>query len=68
MLIPFFLKLRQAKVPVTLREFLDLLGGMEAGLADFDVEAFYFLARTALVKDPSYSLARQMLQQLEAQG
>ena len=54
MLIPFFLKLKQAKVPVTLREFLDLLGGMEAGLADFDVEAFYFLARTALVKDERF--------------
>ena len=54
MLIPFFLKLRQAKVPVTLREFLDLLGGMEAGLADFDVEAFYFLARAALVKDERF--------------
>ncbi|WP_313291293.1 vWA domain-containing protein [Rhizobium rhizoryzae] len=54
MLIPFFLKLRQAKVSVTLREFLDLLRGMEAGLADFDVEAFYFLARAALVKDERF--------------
>ncbi|MGN7295015.1 vWA domain-containing protein [Rhizobium sp. SAFR-030] len=51
MFIPFFLKLKDARVPVTLREFLDLLEGMEAGLADFDVEAFYFLARAALVKD-----------------
>lgn len=54
MFIPFFLKLKQAKVPVTLREFLDLLEGMEAGLVDFDVEAFYFLARTSLVKDERY--------------
>ncbi|CDZ39913.1 VWA domain-containing protein [Neorhizobium galegae] len=51
MFIPFFLHLKEAKVPVTLREFLDLLEGMEEGIADFDVEAFYFLARTALVKD-----------------
>lgn len=51
MFIPFFLKLKEAKVPVTLREFLTLLEGMEAGLADFDVEAFYFLARASLVKD-----------------
>ncbi len=51
MFIPFFLKLKEASIPVTLREFLTLLEGMEAGLADFDTEAFYFLARTALVKD-----------------
>jgi uncharacterized protein with von Willebrand factor type A (vWA) domain len=51
MFIPFFLHLKEAKIPVTLREFLDLLEGLEEGIADFDVEAFYFLARTALVKD-----------------
>ncbi|MBC7152636.1 MAG: VWA domain-containing protein [Rhizobium sp.] len=51
MFIPFFLKLKEARVPVTLREFLALLEGMEKGLADFDTEAFYFLARTALIKD-----------------
>ncbi len=51
MLIPFFLMLRAERVPVTLRELLALLEGMEAGLVDFDVEAFYFLARAALVKD-----------------
>ncbi len=36
---------------MTLRELLALLEGMKAGIADFDVEAFYFLARAALVKD-----------------
>jgi len=51
MFLPFFLELKAARVPVTLREFLGLLEAMEAGLADFDVEAFYFLARSALVKD-----------------
>ena len=51
MFVPFFLKLKEARVPVTLREFLALLEGMEKGLAAFDTEAFYFLARTALVKD-----------------
>ncbi|WP_377293577.1 VWA domain-containing protein [Rhizobium sp. SG2393] len=51
MLIPFFLMLRAERVPVTLRELLALLEGMQAGLADFDVEAFYFLARAALIKD-----------------
>ena len=51
MFIPFFLDLKAARVPVTLREFLDLLAGLEAGLTEFDVEGFYYLARTALVKD-----------------
>lgn len=51
MFLPFFLALKAAKVPATLREYLTLIEGMEAGLADFDVEAFYFLARASLVKD-----------------
>ncbi len=51
MFLPFFLELKAARVPVTLREFLGLLEAMEAGIATFDVEAFYFLARTTLVKD-----------------
>ena len=51
MFVPFFLELKAARVPVSLREFLALLEGMRAGLADFDVEAFYYLARAALVKD-----------------
>ena len=47
----FFYALKEAKVPVTLREYLTLLEAMEAGIADFEVERFYYLARTALVKD-----------------
>src|SRR6201988_2584651 len=51
MLIPFFLELKAARVPVTLREYLTLLEAMEAGLVQYDVEGFYYLARSALVKD-----------------
>ncbi len=51
MLLSFFLQLKAEKVPVTLREYLTLIEGMKQGLADFDVDAFYFLARTCLVKD-----------------
>ncbi len=51
MFLPFFLDLKAAKIPVTLREYLTLLEGMEQGLTDFDVEAFYYLSRAALVKD-----------------
>jgi len=49
--LPFFLELKAAKIPVSLREYLSLLEGMEAGLVDYDVEGFYYLARAALVKD-----------------
>lgn len=51
MFLPFFLKLKEAKIPVSLREYLSLLEGMEAGLVTFDVEGFYYLARAALIKD-----------------
>src|SRR5260221_3812879 len=51
MFISFFLELRAAKVPVQLREFLTLMEAMRDGVARFDIDEFYFLARTALVKD-----------------
>ncbi|MCB2111570.1 MAG: VWA domain-containing protein [Defluviimonas sp.] len=47
----FFETLRRSGVPVSLREYLAFLEGVSAGLATFDVEAFYYLARTAMVKD-----------------
>ncbi|MFV0514113.1 MAG: vWA domain-containing protein [Jhaorihella sp.] len=51
MFLPFFENLRKSGVPVSLREYLTFLEGMTAGLATYDVEAFYYLARTAMVKD-----------------
>jgi uncharacterized protein len=51
MLLNLFTGLRDAKVPVTLREYLALLEAMQADLAEQDVETFYFLSRAALVKD-----------------
>ncbi len=54
MLLQFFTALREARVPVSLREYLVLLGALERDLADKRVEEFYFLARTALVKDEGH--------------
>lgn len=54
MFLPFFLRLKEEKLPVTLREYLALLQGLQAGLVDFDPEAFYYLARTTLVKDERF--------------
>jgi uncharacterized protein with von Willebrand factor type A (vWA) domain len=47
----FFLELRQAKVPVSLREYLTLLEAMRRNLAEYSVDDFYYLSRAALVKD-----------------
>ncbi len=41
MLLSFFTALRDAKVPVSLREYLTLLEGLEADLADRSMEGFY---------------------------
>jgi uncharacterized protein with von Willebrand factor type A (vWA) domain len=54
MLVQFFLSLKNAGVPVTVRELLDLLAGLEARLAFLDVDEFYQLARICMVKDEKY--------------
>ena len=51
MLINLFHTVRSSGVPCTLRELLDLLGALEKNLAFADMEDFYFLSRTILVKD-----------------
>ena len=51
MFLPFFENLRKTGVPVSLREYLAFLEGMAAGLVTYDAEGFYYLARTAMVKD-----------------
>jgi uncharacterized protein len=51
MFVAFFHELKAAGVPVTLREYLTLMEAMEQDLAGRRVEDFYYLARTALVKD-----------------
>ncbi|MDB5591432.1 VWA domain-containing protein [Enterovirga sp.] len=51
MFLRFFTELRAAKVPVTLREYLTLMQGLDRDLAEKRIEDFYFLARACLVKD-----------------
>ncbi len=46
-----FLELRAAKVPVSIKEYLTLIEAVDEGIADLDVNQFYYLARSALVKD-----------------
>ncbi|MEL6520045.1 MAG: VWA domain-containing protein [Pseudomonadota bacterium] len=51
MFLPFFFALREARVPVTVREHLTFLEALEHNLTLYDVEGFYYLARASLVKD-----------------
>jgi uncharacterized protein with von Willebrand factor type A (vWA) domain len=54
MLVNFFHGLRDAGVPVTTRELLDLLAGMKAHVAFGSIDDFYYFSRTCLVKDEKY--------------
>jgi len=49
--IDFFLKLRHARVPASLNEYLMLLEAMDREVAGYSVVNFYYLSRAALVKD-----------------
>ncbi len=51
MLINFFLTLRKYKLPVTIRELMDLLLGLKHQLVYANLDEFYLLSRTAMVKD-----------------
>ncbi len=54
MLINFFHGLRDAGVPVTTRELLDLLEGMQQRIVFGSMDEFYYFSRTCMVKDEKY--------------
>jgi len=54
MLINFFQGLRDAGVPVTTRELLDLLEGLKRHVVFADMDDFYYFSRTCMVKDEKY--------------
>ncbi|WP_101757123.1 VWA domain-containing protein [Oceanicoccus sp. KOV_DT_Chl] len=54
MLISFFQTLKRANVPVSIKELLDLILALQNHLAFTDIDDFYFLSRTVLVKDEKY--------------
>jgi uncharacterized protein len=51
MFLNFFASLREAQIPVTLREYLTLMEALDNDLANKSVEDFYYLSRATLVKD-----------------
>src|SRR5690554_7125698 len=66
MLIDFFLEVRRAKVPASLREFLDLLEALQQRLALADMEEFYYLARVCLVKDERHFRSEEHTSELQS--
>ncbi|MCH2039100.1 MAG: VWA domain-containing protein [Saccharospirillaceae bacterium] len=54
MLIDFFQTVRQAKVPCSVREYLDLVAAVQAHVAFADLNDFYALAKLVLVKDEKH--------------
>jgi uncharacterized protein with von Willebrand factor type A (vWA) domain len=54
MLINFFYGLKNAGIPVSIKELLMLLEALSKNVAFADINEFYFLSRAALVKDEKY--------------
>ncbi|RYG12655.1 MAG: VWA domain-containing protein, partial [Caulobacteraceae bacterium] len=54
MLLPFFAALKDAKVPVSMKEWLHLMEAMDRDVAGGRVEDFYHLSRAVLVKDEKH--------------
>jgi len=54
MLVNFFHGLKDAGIPVSTRELLDLLEAMKRHLAFADMDDFYHLSRAIMVKDEKY--------------
>jgi len=53
MLIPFFYMMREGGLKPSITELLTLLEAMKSGVANENVDDFYYLARSCLVKDES---------------
>ena len=54
MLLPFFTALRDARVPVSMKEWLHLMEAMDRDIAGRRVDDFYHLSRAVLVKDEKH--------------
>lgn len=54
MLIDFFFTLKDAKIPVSIKEFLILLEAMQKNVISPSLDDFYFLSRITLVKDEAH--------------
>jgi len=53
-LIDFFFTLKDAKIPVSIKEFLILLEAMQKNVTSQSLDDFYYLSRITLVKDEAH--------------
>ena len=51
MFLRFFYELKQAGIPVSVKEYLTFLEAVDSGVADKKIDNFYYLSRVSLVKD-----------------
>lgn len=51
MFTTFFTSLRNAEIPVSMKEYLTLLEAVKQGVANYSIDDFYYLSRATLVKD-----------------
>lgn len=54
MLIDFFFSLRNAKLPVSVNEYLTLVGALKEQVIAPSIDEFYYLARLTLIKDEKH--------------
>ncbi|WP_137937407.1 VWA domain-containing protein [Chitinivorax sp. B] len=54
MLIDFFYQLKDAHLPVSIKEFLTLLEALDKRVISGSLDDFYYLARTVLIKDEKH--------------
>ena len=54
MFITFLHNLKESGVPVSIKEYLDFLAGLDAGITNLDTNSFYHFAKASLVKDERY--------------
>ncbi|MBI4724131.1 MAG: VWA domain-containing protein [Rhodomicrobium sp.] len=51
MFLNFFYELKRAGIPVSVTEYLAFLEAIDAGIAEKQIDSFYYLSRASLVKD-----------------
>ena len=51
MFLEFFFKLKNTRIPVSLNEFFTFLESIKLDFIEYDINKFYYLARTSLIKD-----------------
>tara|TARA_B100000686_G_scaffold93040_1_gene99444 strand:+ start:15806 stop:16984 length:1179 start_codon:yes stop_codon:yes gene_type:complete len=52
--VAFLHQLKKSGIPVSIKEYLDFIAGLDAGVTNLDTDSFYHFAKASLVKDERY--------------